>query len=1201
MGLDKGPAFLLHKEGCTIDDYRLVVRIGEGSFGEVWKAERAGVAVALKILKTSLNSEETQREIKSLDTLRSLNHKYLLHTRNFWSDGDRLYIEMELADGGTLKERLEAYLAAGQRGIPEDELLKFFSEAAQGLDYLHGHRPLFLHRDIKPANILLVQGCAKLGDFGLLRQVAGDHSSTKTHGGTFPYMAPESITSDVFSPYTDLFALAVTYVHVRQGELPFPGNNQYQICERILRSEPDLSDIFHPEEKRVLLKALDKDPRERYASCGEFMFELNRAVPWAPALRIPVMKAPAKAGASVGSTGRQQPRVEDPGTSRKRPPVTSPEIELPPDAAAAAGATGWREDRVAIAERKSGPVGPTVEIPQPAPETMAAIVRVEPAPVPGLAATRQRKRPPWGLIAVAASVVVIALVVGIWFLISEGTRSSVHELIANKKFPEALTAIRDANRLFLPNPSPLQSEVEEKWFTELREPGPAAGTEVLVGTLRDLNEFSEAFPTHELAKARRAKLVTRFADVLTADVDLLLSARNVAAARDLVAKYQSALPDGARTVQLRIDDKEKVLSLLKRSGDLLARKDFEGCLELFRTASVAFDNADDQDAKAKDIAAAKNGAIARDESHAKLVSAFEEAVKSNKTTDVKARVEALLTFRRGFAKRDWLPDVSKYQASTTVPSDRYALAWRPLLTDPVAVDLSRRQLQEVRKQIEQPSDAQRLEDTAVETLIRAHEVSSPASRKALSELIAILNRTPVANFAGNLWVGLARLELGKDIFQFDDLDALPPPSDEASRRAAAELYGHALDRLVKQGNYAWLPDAAQAAKCVAWCKDRFGPPTGTLAAFYAECLILTGTPVQQLNGLALPKQGDWYVSYVHALVLDKQTKPDDAAEMLAKRTDDAKEVAKTLKLAEGRFSAKQAAAAYKLNGYRLLGRAYRLELKRAREDLRQERVDAAIDRSARAQEFAQRWKQVDLESAADLNGEAVALEASAAFVAAKTDRGDAKYRVFERVAQKAGAGGQFSDPVVLPVVAAQLDFACGPRTARAATSDDCASSHLQDAIAAGTAALNLAGTEAAARKTRTDWWSVLECRLMVRLAEVRMRAVMEQAKERAAKKEDVTNAKWYTGELRGIRELYENARQLNKYPERWKGELAYNLGVVNYFLRSNDPEASDQAARAFRASRKSVNTIPEPYPAELREEILEKRNLIEITLKSLAQ
>ncbi len=283
------PAFLLHKEGCTIEDYRLVVRIGEGSFGEVWKAERCGSFVALKVLKTSMTSEETQRELKSLETLRALRNSFLLHTENFWSDGDRLYIEMELADGGTLKERLRAYQAAGQRAIPEAELLKFFSEAAQGLDYLHSQRPLFLHRDIKPANMLLVRGCAKLGDFGLLRQVAGDNSSTKTQGGTFPYMAPESIASDVFSPSTDLFSFAVSYVELRQGELPFPGKNQYQICERILREPPVLADIFHPDERQVLLKALDKDPRGRFRSCGEFIFEMNRVVPWTPAVTIAEM------------------------------------------------------------------------------------------------------------------------------------------------------------------------------------------------------------------------------------------------------------------------------------------------------------------------------------------------------------------------------------------------------------------------------------------------------------------------------------------------------------------------------------------------------------------------------------------------------------------------------------------------------------------------------------------------------------------------------------------------------------------------------------------------------------------------------------------------------------------------------------------------------------------------------------------------
>ena len=198
-GAEDSPSFLLHKEGYSIEDYHLLERIGEGSFGEVWRADRAGFQVALKILKTSVNSDETRRELESLEKLKKLHHKYLLRTDNFWSDGDRLYIEMELADGGSLKERLKAYQDLNKVAVPEDELLKYFTEIGKALDYLHGHRPVYLHRDIKPANILLVQGSAKLADFGLLRQVSGDSTSTKTDGGTWPYMAPESHVDDVFS------------------------------------------------------------------------------------------------------------------------------------------------------------------------------------------------------------------------------------------------------------------------------------------------------------------------------------------------------------------------------------------------------------------------------------------------------------------------------------------------------------------------------------------------------------------------------------------------------------------------------------------------------------------------------------------------------------------------------------------------------------------------------------------------------------------------------------------------------------------------------------------------------------------------------------------------------------------------------------------------------------------------------------------
>ena len=144
--------------GYTSDDYRLISILGEGSFGKVWKAERDGFEVALKVLKSSMDSDETKRELKSLAVVKRLHHKFLLKTMNYWTENDELYIEMELAEGGTLKERLKAYKEKGEKAIPAEELLKYFTETAQALDYLHSHRPnALLHRDIKPANILLVK------------------------------------------------------------------------------------------------------------------------------------------------------------------------------------------------------------------------------------------------------------------------------------------------------------------------------------------------------------------------------------------------------------------------------------------------------------------------------------------------------------------------------------------------------------------------------------------------------------------------------------------------------------------------------------------------------------------------------------------------------------------------------------------------------------------------------------------------------------------------------------------------------------------------------------------------------------------------------------------------------------------------------------------------------------------------------------
>lgn len=264
--------------------YRLLKRIGAGSFGEVWSAEApGGVAAAVKIITRPLDHQEAQRELQSLELIKGLRHPFLLQTQAYASLEDRLMIVMELADG-SLQDRLKQCRQQGLPGIPLPELLTIFREACEALDFLHAHH--VQHRDIKPANILLLQGHAKVADFGLARLQEGRQSVTATSSGTPTYMAPEIWRGKV-NPSSDQYSLAITYAELRLNRRLFTGKDMIALMYQHMQETPDLSPL--PEaEQRVIHRAIAKQPEDRYPSCLDFMRELEQThLPQAPSSSDP--------------------------------------------------------------------------------------------------------------------------------------------------------------------------------------------------------------------------------------------------------------------------------------------------------------------------------------------------------------------------------------------------------------------------------------------------------------------------------------------------------------------------------------------------------------------------------------------------------------------------------------------------------------------------------------------------------------------------------------------------------------------------------------------------------------------------------------------------------------------------------------------------------------------------------------------------
>ncbi len=254
--------------------YELVRKLGAGAFGEVFEAlAPGGIRVAVKRILRTVDHPASMSEREALEAIKGLSHPYLLKTNAFWSFEDRLVIVMELADG-SLADRVEYHQSKGRIGMPAEELIPLFEEAGEALDYLHEQN--ISHRDIKPENILLMKGHAKVADFGLARPQEHMMTVVGNTVGTPAYMAPEMWQQKV-SLQSDQYSLAATYVRARLGRSLFATTVLIEMASFHIHETPDL-DPLPGAEQAVLMRALAKNPDDRFPTCLEFAKALRAAV-----------------------------------------------------------------------------------------------------------------------------------------------------------------------------------------------------------------------------------------------------------------------------------------------------------------------------------------------------------------------------------------------------------------------------------------------------------------------------------------------------------------------------------------------------------------------------------------------------------------------------------------------------------------------------------------------------------------------------------------------------------------------------------------------------------------------------------------------------------------------------------------------------------------------------------------------------------
>ena len=277
---------MVDRIGQQFGNYRLVRLLGRGGFAEVFLGQhmRLNMQAAIKILHTQLADENIVQFQREANTIAALTHPHIVRVLDFdLKDGVPFFV-MDFAPNGSLRQ----LHPLGSR-LPFSSIVSYIKQIAPALQYAHEQK--LIHRDVKPENLLLGRNNeVLLSDFGIaLMAQSSRHQSTRDMAGTISYMAPEQIEAHP-RPASDQYSLGVIVYEWLCGERPFQGSFTEIAIKHSIVPPPLLQEKLPDlptEVEQVVMTALAKDPKQRFASIQAFATALELAADPKKTLELP--------------------------------------------------------------------------------------------------------------------------------------------------------------------------------------------------------------------------------------------------------------------------------------------------------------------------------------------------------------------------------------------------------------------------------------------------------------------------------------------------------------------------------------------------------------------------------------------------------------------------------------------------------------------------------------------------------------------------------------------------------------------------------------------------------------------------------------------------------------------------------------------------------------------------------------------------